>query len=207
MSIAPPAPFPAIPNVDKLTLQQAALWLFQWFVAQGVKENGVNNRGAWVDYFNARVGLPVPTDPREPGYPWCTSSAFCLFEEAARQKGLDNPFPKTGKAVEVYNRAEPICRVSNPRAGSIIILDHGKAWASELGTGARLTDSGHCCMANAAVAGDLSGNTNGGGSREGDRFFEHPWPDGGDAAAVHGGVIVGILDFDEAPQPPSAHAA
>lgn len=192
-----PAPgWPTILGATTKTLQAVALELFVWCAAEGIRENGVNNRGAWPDFFNASVGLRVPTDPKVAGFPWCTSSCWCIFEEAARQKGYANPMLKTGKAVEVRNRAPAACLVSNPRPGSVIILDHGTQWIDQLGGGERLTDSGHCCIANAAVSGDLSGNTNLAGSRDGNAMAEKLWPDGGDAAAVHGGVIVGVYDFD-----------
>ncbi len=195
--------WPAIPDVESKTLKQAALWLMMWAAAQPITEVGGNNRGPWPDFFNTSVGL----DPKG-AYPWCTSSMYCAFKEAARQKNMVSPFPKTAKAVSVYTLAEPICRVVNPTPGCVGILDHGKAWASELGTGARLTDNGHCLMAIDPATGDVSGNTNGAGSREGDRFAVKLWPDGGDPSAVHGGVLLPCwLDFDLAAQPPPGFAA
>lgn len=194
--------WPTIPDLDSKTLKQAALWLFMWAAAQPITEHGGNNRGEWPDYFNAAVGL----DPAG-AFPWCTSSAFCIFREAARQKRMVNPFPKTAKAVSVYTLAEPICRLVNPAPGCIGILDHGKAWASELGTGARLTDNGHCLMATDPATGDVSGNTNATGSRDGNCVAVKQWPDGGDPSAVHGGILIGWLDFDMAAQPPPGFAA
>lgn len=194
--------WPAIPGVESMTLKQAALWLCMWSVAQHIQEVGGNNRGPWPDFYATSVGL----DPAG-AYPWCTDAMYCVFREASRQKRMVNPFPKTAKAVSVYTLTEPICRVSNPTPGCVGVLDHGKAWASELQSGARLTDNGHICMAIDPATGDVSGNTNGAGSREGDRWAVKQWPDGGDPAAVHGGILIGWLDFDLAAQPPAGYAA
>lgn len=185
--------WPTIPGIASKTVSQGALWLLLWAAAQPITEHGGNNRGDWPDFFNESVGLR-----KEGAYPWCTSSMFCAFEESARQKGVPNPFPKTAKAVSVvdYVRAHhPEWFVSNPQEADVCILDHGKAWASELNTGARLTDNGHCCMAISTVDGDVSGNTNGAGSRDGDRVAVKEWPDGGDPAAVHGGVVLAWIRF------------
>jgi len=180
-----------------MTLSRAALWLCRWSVEQKIHESGGNNRGPWPDYYAQSVGL----DPAG-AYPWCTDGMYCVFREAARQKRLVNPFPRTAKAVSVYTLAEPICRVSNPTPGCVGVLDHGKKWAAELGSGQRLTDNGHIVIANETLTGDLSGNTNASGSREGNCWAEKLWPDGGDPAATHGGVLLAWLDFDRAAQPP-----
>ena len=190
--------WPSIPNVATRTLKDAALWLCEWSVSEGIREAGGNNRGPWPDYYAQAVGL----DPAG-AYPWCTDAMFCVFREAARQKGLVNPFPKTAKAVSVWTFAEPICRVTNPTPGCVGVLDHGRAWASELGSGQRLTDNGHIVICGRDVASDLSGNTNDAGSRDGNCWARKQWPDGGDPAAVHGGMVIGWLDFDEAAQPPT----
>jgi hypothetical protein len=182
-----------------MTLQQAALWLYTWAVAQKIRESGGPNRGPWPDMFNRAVGLNVPADPAARGFPWCTSAGYSIFAEAARQKRVANPFPRTAKAVEVWNRAPKECRDSNPAPGAWFVCDHGIEWAAELDDGGRLTDNGHGGVANAAVSGDLSANTNAAGSRDGNAIAEHAWPDGGDPAAVHGGVLVGWLHFDRAP--------
>jgi hypothetical protein len=191
--------WPPIQDLETKSLQQVALELCIWCVQSGIRESGGANRGPEVDDYARAVGLdPVGA------WPWCTDAMYCVFREAARLKGMTNPFPKTAKAVSVWNLADKACRASNPKPGSVGVLDHGKAWASELGTRNRLTDNGHIVIANAAVNGDISGNTNLAGSREGNAWGEHLWPDGGDPAAVHGGIVIGWLDFDLAfQQPPS----
>lgn len=182
--------WPRIADVDRKTLGEVALELALSRVTARVREAGGNNRGPEIDEYARAVGL----DPAG-AFPWCTSGGFCVFEEAARQKGVANPFPRTAKAVEVFNRADERYRASNPTPGAIGVLDHGKALASELGAGKRLTDSGHIVFAMADLAGDVSANTNGGGSREGDRWAIKRWPDGGGPETVHGGLLVAWLDF------------
>lgn len=193
--------WPTIPDVGSKTLKEAALWLVMWSVAERIAEVGGNNRGPWPDYYAQAVGL----DPAG-AFPWCTDGMYCCFREAARQKGLTNPFPKTAKAVSVWTLTEPICRIVNPILGAVGVLDHGKKWASELGSGERLTDNGHIVIACADGASDASGNTNSAGSREGNCWAVKTWPDGGDPAAVHGGIVIGWLDLDLAAQSPFAAA-
>lgn len=182
--------WPRIAIVDTKTLGEVALELALSRVTARVREVGGRNRGEEVDEYARAVGL----DPAD-AHPWCTSAAFCVYREAARQKRMPNPFPCTAKAVEVFNRADERYRASNPTPGAIGVLDHGKTWAAELGTGKRLTDSGHIVFAMADLAGDVSANTNAEGSREGDRWAIKRWPDGGGPETVHGGVLLAWYDF------------
>jgi len=188
--------WPQIENPDAKTISQVALELALWSVAKGIREVGGNNRGPWPDYYAETVGL----DPKG-AYPWCTSALYCIFREAARQKRVNNPFPHTAKAVEVWNVVynDPVLRACidpNPAPGRIYLLDHGKAWASELGSGKRLTDNGHAGICSTVVdlsCGDeASANTNGAGSREGDRWAIHH----GTPEVSHGGVLLGWIDLD-----------
>jgi hypothetical protein len=127
-----------------------------------------------------------------------------VFREAARQKGVVSPFPKTAKAVAVYQgptAADPVCRITNPLHGSVFVLSHGRSWAAELDTGKRLTDNGHIGwdVLKDGAWWSLSANTNAKGSREGTTWNLKAIPDGGGPESAHGGVLLGRLNFDLAP--------
>lgn len=190
--------WPRIRDVESKTLSAVALELCLWCVAQGICEVGGANRGPWVDEYNRAVGL----DPAG-AYPWCTSGMYCCFREAARQKRVVNPFPKTAKAVSVYTLADPVCRISNPVPGAVGVLSHGRAWASEMGGRRRLTDNGHVVIASGfdgpALTACASANTNAAGSREGNRWANKTIPDGGGPETVHGGTLLCWFNFDLAP--------
>lgn len=192
--------WPRIVDVDSKTLSQIALELALWCYATRVRESGGHNRGTHPDEYNRAVGL----DPKG-GWPWCTSAWYTLYAEAARQKRVVNPFPKTAKAVEVWNRVDPVCRDSNPGIGAHYVLDHGRDWATQLAAGQRLTDNGHfgACVTldGPNCKTEISANTNRDGAREGDSWWVHTVPDGGDPSSVHGGRLIGWIYLDRANAP------
>lgn len=147
----------------------------------GVHEQGGNNRGPEVDIYLAHVGL-------DPGYAWCSALLFYCFWEAAKKCGMINPFPKTAAALKVWTHAEPICRDSNPQAGYVYVLKHSET-------------TGHVGIIESVTDGiiiEISGNTNGQGSREGNTVARHR----GQPEVTHGGELLGYLNFDAAAQPP-----
>src|SRR5205085_2396904 len=123
-------------TADK-TISQLALELAVWAVEQGIREHGGNNRGDWPDHYADELGL----DPAR-ALPWCTTGLGSCFREAARQLGVACPFPRTAKAVQVWNASDAVGRDSNPAPGRVYILDHGRTWAQGLVDG-RLLDNGH----------------------------------------------------------------
>lgn len=149
-----------------------------------VKETG-HNSGPEVDEYLRRVGL-------DPGYPWCAAFLYYCFDEAAKRLGMVNPVPKTASTQALWRHAEPIGRDSNPGAGYVYILQHGSS-------------SGHVGIVESYADGvitEISGNTNEAGSREGDCVARHI----GQPEVVHGGVLLGYLNFDLAAQPPKVVA-
>lgn len=183
-----------LPKIDIAgkTLSQVALEIA---ISQvNVHESGGNNRGREVDEYVRTVGL----DPTN-GYPWCASFMYWCFKRAAQLLGIANPFPKTSKAVNIWNLADRVCRDSNPSVGAIYILDHGPNWQTQL-TDNRLTDNGHTGVARLVDAQgqlltEISGNTNAEGSREGNAVAEH----NGSPEVSHKGTLIGWLQFDRAP--------
>lgn len=152
--------------------------------AIGVHEQGGNNRGPEVDAYLASVGL-------EPGYAWCAAFLFFCFKAAAAKTGLVNPFPKTASSLKVWTFSEPITRLSNPTVGAVFVLRHSPT-------------SGHvgiCESVEASVPTCISGNTcsDARGGREGNCVARHI----GTPEVVHGGELLGWLQFDLAAQPPN----
>jgi hypothetical protein len=149
-----------------------------------VKETS-HNAGPEVDEYLRRVGL-------DPGFPWCAAFLYYLFDEAAKRLGMVNPFPRTASTQSLWRHAEPICRDSNPTVGAVYVLQHGPS-------------TGHAGIVESIVDGvitEISGNTNQAGSREGDAVARHI----GQPEVVHGGVLLGYLDFNLAAQPPKVVA-
>ncbi len=176
-------------NIVGKTLSQVALEIA---ISQlGVCESGGNNRGPEVDEYVRTVGL----DPTQ-GYPWCASFMYWCFKQASIQLGVVCPFPKTAKAVNIWNYADTVCRDSNPQIGDVYVIAHGNQWVNQLSTNRRLTDNGHTGIIRALgpELSEVSGNTNSAGSREGDTVAEHH----GSPEASHKGVLIGYLRFDRA---------
>ena len=188
---------------------------------RGIRETGGRNRGTEIDRYNKQVGL----NP-EGGYAWCTSGLYDVFREASERLKVKNPFPKTAKAVRVWELRYKQCYEPNPRPGLAYVLDHGAPgdlltqWKIN-----RYTNDGHIGIVAAVNDTDkpmqvelpdvvatllgvpapaktvtlapndmleISGNTNGEGSREGNQWaIHHGYPE-----VSHGGMLLGYLDFE-----------
>lgn len=153
----------------------------------GVHEQGGNNRGPQIDAWESRFGLV--------GLPWCAMWAWCMFDDAAKKCGLVNPMPKTASTQRVWAMSDPICRLepgSPPTPGAVFVLRH-------------TASSGHVGICQSVDADGvptcISGNTfaDARGGREGNCVARHT----GDPVAVHGGELLGWLNFDLAAQSPN----
>lgn len=149
----------------------------------GVHEQGGNNRGEQVETYLASVRLP-------PGEPWCAAGMFWTFEQAAKRLGLVNPCPRVGSAAKLWRLGEPICRDSNPSPGAVYVLQHDPVkQTGHTGIIESVNDDG--------TVTEISFNTNAAGSREGNCVARHT---GTSPEAIHGGVLLGYLQFDRAAQ-------
>lgn len=151
----------------------------------GIREEGPPNSGPEVDAYLASVGLA-------PGYPWCAAWLHWVFRRAAKTCGLVNPFPRTASSLKVWTFAEPVCRDSNPAAGYVYVLKHSET-TGHVGIVERIDADGIT---------EISGNTNEAGSREGNAVARHK----GQPEVVHGGELLGYLNFDLAAQAPNVVA-
>lgn len=144
----------------------------------GQKETGPNS-GPMVDQYLHSVGL-------EPGNSWCAAFVHWCFQQAANAMEMLNPCPKTGGVLRLWELAPDETKVKTPTRGSIIIMDHGNG-------------HGHTGLVETVNGGGLietiEGNTNRGGSRNGDSVWRHIWrpEDGGR------GTLVGYIDLSLVP--------
>lgn len=147
----------------------------------GVREK-TRNSGPEIDFWLAGVGL-------DPGNEWCAAFGHGSFRASAGQLGMVNPFPRSGRCLRVWALADRSCRILAPVRGAVYVLDHGGG-------------KGHLGIIEAAhpdgTVTEISGNTNRDGSRTGDSVWRHT----GDLENVHGGRLLGFLDFALAVQPP-----
>lgn len=164
--------------------------------AARIGEVGGNNLGPEPQRYNEQVGLP-----KGGAYPWCCSGMYDVFLEASRILGVDCPFPKTAKAVRVWERMLAAgCGESMPRVGSLYILAHAPAadllrqWRDD-----RYTADGHIGIVTAldddglVVRDEVSGNTKATtGSREGNCWAMHHGP----PEVSHGGMLLGFINLE-----------
>lgn len=150
----------------------------------GVHESGGNNHGARVEEYLMSVGLVA-------GASWCAAFVHWCFRKAALVCGLVNPCPRTASALRLYNLADPQCRTQTPVRGAIFSLDHGSGHG-HAGIVESVNDDGTITT--------IEGNTNSGGSADGDGVYRHTWtPTDGKR-----GKLVGYVDLSLAAQHPNA---
>lgn len=143
----------------------------------GVKETEKNS-GVMVDQYLLSVGL-------EPGQSWCAAFVHWCFARAADAMEMLNPCPRTGGVLKMWEQAPDAARVEKPTRGAIIIMDHGHG-------------HGHTGIVEAVNGGGLietiEGNTNRGGSRNGDCVARHIWrPEDGARGTLVGYIDLGLV--------------
>lgn len=148
-------------------------------VSQIGQREDAPNSGLMIDQYLRSVGL-------EPGNSWCATFVHWCFQMAANALGMLNPCPKTGGVLRLWELAPDEAKVTAPVRGAIIIMDHGKG-------------HGHTGIVESVNGGGLietvEGNTNRGGSREGDSVARHIWrPEDGAR-----GRLVGYIDLSLVP--------
>lgn len=125
-----------------------------------VKEKTGHNDGEAVESYLKSVGLGK-------GYAWCAAFVYWSFNQAAKQLNMNNPLTKTAGVMDHWHKAIDK-RVTTPQVGDIFIMDFGGG----KGHTGFVTDS------NSTRIFTLEGNTNDGGSREGDGVYKRNRPIG-----------------------------
>ena len=138
---------------------------------EGVREEGGPNRGTEVERFLRTVGKPW-------GLPWCAAFVCtCVLEayqanynEAGNVGPIDPkslPIPLTSGVMALW-MLTPIKRRTSPRAGAAFIIDKGV----NPRTGARMGHTGFVVSVEGNRVHTIEGNTDKGGSREGDGVYK-----------------------------------
>lgn len=120
---------------------------------KGVTEKTNHNDGVDVGKYLKSVGLPE-------GYSWCMAFVYWCVQQAAVQLKVANPLKCTGGVLAQWN-ARPLLRVKDPLPGDIMILDYGKG----------LGHTGLVIAVDGLFVDTIEGNTNSGGSRDGDGVY------------------------------------
>lgn len=118
-----------------------------------VREATGHNDGDQVEKYLKSIGLSK-------GYSWCMAFVYWCFDQAAAKLQVANPLHRTGGVLAQWN-ARPTLRVHDPEPGDIFIMDYGRG----------LGHTGIVTAVHGDVVDTIEGNTNGGGSREGDGVY------------------------------------
>lgn len=130
----------------------------------GVMEDPVgSNMGREVEEYLKSTGLPG-------GHFWCMAFVHWCFQEAAKERGVPNPFPRTAGVLRAWNdsagmRISKATALANPARvtpGAVFIIDFG--------TG--MGHTGFVRANNGGVLTTVEGNTNPTGSSNGIGVFE-----------------------------------
>jgi hypothetical protein len=164
--------FPEVtPPVSRAPAPLAAEVLKTASAEVGVRESGGPNRGPRVDEYIRNVGL----DPTRGAYSWCAAFVYFCFTRASASLGVHNPCAKTAGVLAHWHKAPAWAKIDasiardDPRVirpGVIFIADHGGG-------------KGHTGLVERAEHGSvhtIEGNTNAGGSREGDGVYRRIRP-------------------------------
>ena len=128
----------------------------------------------WLAYAHAK-----------PGDPWCASWVATMHHYAANAVNSINPCPRSATVITMWDLTLPECRRPVPYPGCVYFLDHG-GHTGHAGIIETVSPGG-------TVMSEVSGNTNGAGSREGDRVARHHGP----PELSHGGKLLGFADYSE----------
>jgi len=137
----------------------------------GVREVG-RNRGQRVEMYQASVGL-------KPGDPWCAAFVGFCFLTAAHELGIACPLHPSGGALKMWSRSDPTARTPLARPGCVFVINHGGGL-------------GHCGLVESVEDEyfvSIEGNTNDGGSREGDGVYRRK--------RGYSAINVGYIDVDQ----------
>lgn len=121
----------------------------------GIRETK-RNRGPEVDAFLFDVGL----DATKGSYAWCAAFVYACFKRASGALQIQNPAPRTAGVLKMWNKT-PFWFRGGPAAGAVFIIDHGG------GKG----HTGFVESVGQLHIVSIEGNTNDGGSREGDGVY------------------------------------
>lgn len=100
---------------------QAAKWLL---AREGRHENGVQNRGDWLDKWELANGHPRYSGPREEGWPWCGVACWAAYKYGAglmldgRMRSTDWIFSASAANTERLSRVP----LAQAKKGDLVLL-------------------------------------------------------------------------------------
>lgn len=130
----------------------------------GVRELG-RNRGQRIEEYLACVSCP-------PGNPWCAAFVSFIYEQAAKALGMENPLSKAAAVNKLWRKAPFWTRTKEPTPGSVFIRFQNPDNDYSLG---------HTGIVSQVIPGaivTIEGNTDDGGSRDGDGVYLRTRPIG-----------------------------
>lgn len=117
------------------------------------------NRGLMVDQIHRYAGRdPAQADS------WCAQTMYWVFGHACADLGVSiNPCPRTSSVMGLWQRSAQSSHMDEPAVGDVFCIDHGQG-------------KGHCGLvvgvpADSDLIETIEGNTNPGGSRNGDGVY------------------------------------
>lgn len=119
-----------------------------------VREKTGHNDGEAVESYLKSVGLGK-------GYAWCAAFVYWCFNQASKQLSVENPLVKTAGVMDHWRKAKDNIVLSSQK-GDIFIMDFGGGKGH---TGLVISQTSDRIFT-------LEGNTNDGGSREGDGVYK-----------------------------------
>lgn len=143
-----------------------------------------SNAGPAVEGYLASVGLDA-------GAFWCMAFVFWCFQRAAAERGVANPFPRTGGCLDAWRRVarqapaaivtreQALAEPSRVRPGAVFILDHGGG----------LGHTGFVSSVIGVALETIEGNSNDDGSRNGVGVFRL------NRRSVTADTLKGFIDF------------
>lgn len=120
----------------------------------GVRETG-RNSGPEVDAYLSSVGLG-------PGFSWCAAFVHWCFVTGAASVQQPNPCPHTAGALRLLALCPAKWHFDEPEGADVFVIDHGHG-LGHVGFVEGVNPDG--------TLRTVEGNTNGGGSREGDGVY------------------------------------
>lgn len=141
---------------------------------EGVREVGGPNRGPEIDRWLRMVGK----DPARGAWAWCAAfvcgCTYDAYQENFNAAGNVGPFdpkllpiPMTAGVHMLWGQT-PIERRTIPKAGAVFIIDKGVSPK----TGQRIGHTGFVVAVDGSRIHTIEGNTDGGGSRDGDGVYK-----------------------------------
>lgn len=152
----------------------------------GVRETAGSNAGPQVNEYLRAVGLP-------PGNPWCAAFVYWSVSEEAKARQIEPPFLRSGYCPTIHQWAKDagILHTTPQRGDAFLVLrDYPEGrFASHIGLVASVSSGRYAT---------IEGNTNGGGSADGDGVYQRSRPNDNRSVFIRWGRLLPAAVTDPA---------